>query len=284
MFTINCRQTLVEFPRPAVMGIVNITPDSFYSESRTESIDQIVARIQQVVAEGADIIDIGACSTRPDGDFASEQEEIDRLRRALPVIKQVAPDALLSIDTFRSQVAKMCVEEFGADIVNDISGGSLDRDMYRTVARLRVPYVLTHYPCTQNNRIDTADTTAVMPDLLRYFAERIQKLHSLGAADVIIDPGFGFGKTLDQNYEVLACLADLQVFNLPVLAGVSRKSMVHKLLSVSPIDSLNGTTALHMLCLMQGAQILRVHDVKAAREAIKIYSTYQQAKETHVQL
>ena len=247
------------------MGILNATPDSFYAASRQQTEGEIVRRAQQIVAEGGDIIDIGACSTRPDATPASEQEEMERLRVALGRIRKEMPEAILSVDTFRPDVARMAVEEFGADIINDV-GGPLTKSqssnlksqssMFRMVSRLRVPYIYM-------------SRKATMKDILLDCAEAVDALRSMGQKDIVLDPGFGFGKTLEENYEVMQRLEQMQMTGLPVLVGVSRKSMIYRLLGCSQDEALNGTTVLNTMALLKGASILRVHDVKEAVEAVK---------------
>ena len=240
---------------PVVMGILNATPDSFFAESRVQDDHAATQRMLDMVAHGVAILDIGGCSTRPGGTPVDEKEEMSRLRRFLPLVKRTCPDTPLSVDTFRPDVARMCVEEYGVAMVNDVSGGS--DDMFRMVARLRVPYVLM-------------STQPDVTTMLRTFATQVDVLHDMGVADIVLDPGFGFGKTLDDNYRVLAHMERLHVMGLPLLVGVSRKSMIHRLLGVTPDEALNGTSIIHTLALMKGAHILRVHDVQPAVEAIRI--------------
>lgn len=270
MHTLNLRGKLYELREPQIMGILNVTPDSFYAESRTDSDDAIADRVRQMVDEGADMIDIGGYSSRPGADDVSAEEEMARLRRGLRVVRRLCPDIPVSVDTFRADVATMCIEEEGADIINDISGGMLDRQMFRTVARLGVPYVLMHMQGTPETMQDNPHYDNVDTEVMRFFAERVDRLCQIGAKDLILDPGFGFGKTLDDNYRLLAHLDDLNIFNLPILVGVSRKSMIYKLLGGTPQTALNGTTVINTISLMKGAHILRVHDVKAAVEAKQI--------------
>ncbi len=271
MYTINCRGRLFAFDEPKVMGILNITPDSFYADSRTQSEEEIAARLTRLTEEGADMIDIGAYSSRPGADDVPEEEEMARLRLGLSVTRRLFPDIPVSVDTFRADVAKMAVEECGADIVNDISGGEMDKRMFRTVARLGVPYVLMHMQGTP----DTMQREPHYEDLRRevtlYLAEKTDRLRSMGVNDIIIDPGFGFGKTLEHNYELMAHLEDLHSLEAPVLVGISRKSMIYNLVGGTPATSLNGTTVLNTIALSKGAHILRVHDVRAAVEAKRIY-------------
>ena len=280
-YTINVNGWLMDFDKPMVMGIVNITSDSFFSLSRSIDSKAIEQRIRQLVNEGADIIDVGACSTRPGARLVDEDEEMARMRTGLETLRSIAPEAVLSVDTFRSSVARMAVEEFGAAIVNDVSGGGLDEDMFKTVAELGVAYVLT-WPgklvvadgqLLQNLSVD--NDTNILEDAVLFFSEKINQLRALGQKDIIIDPGFGFGKTLGQNFQLLRQLGQLRVFGLPVLVGVSRKSMIYKTLETTPEDALNGTTVLHALCLHdQTADILRVHDVRQCREAITLWEAY----------
>ena len=271
-YTINANGRLVDVSVPNVMGILNVTPDSFYSDSRMQTADAIRRRVEEIVAEDGDMIDIGAYSSRPNAEDVSAEEEMRRLRLGLGVVRDVCPGAIVSVDTFRADVARMCVEEYGADIINDISGGALDAQMFPTVAKLGVPYVLMHMRGTPQTMQRHPHYDDLMGEMLLYFAERIQRLRDLGQKDIILDPGFGFAKTLEHNYELLAHLEALKEFSLPLLVGVSRKSMIYKLLDRTPQDALNGTSVLHAFCLMKGcANILRVHDVRACREAIMIY-------------
>ena len=254
-YSINVQGRLMDFSEAQVMGILNVTPDSFYAASRMQTEQEIAERAHQIVAEGGTIIDIGACSTRPGFQEISEEEEMERLRFGLGIVRREQPDGIISVDTFRPDVARMAVEEFGAGIINDVSEGSAR--MFRMVSRLRVPYILMSQQPT-------------IREMLLSFAEKVQQLRDLGAMDIILDPGFGFGKTLEQNYQIMGELDKLQVMELPVLVGVSRKSMIYKLFGCTPDESLNGTTALNTLALMKGAAILRVHDVKEAVECCKI--------------
>ena len=274
--TLNLRGRLLELREPQIMGILNVTPDSFYSDSRTPDEAHITDRVRQMMDEGADMIDIGGYSSRPGADDVTPEEEMDRLRRGLRIVRKLYPEVPVSVDTFRADVARMCIEEEGADIINDISGGMMDRQMFRTVARLGVPYILMHMQ-------GTPDTMQVAPhydnlrrEVMLYFAERIDRLCQMGAKDIIVDPGFGFGKTLEHNYELMNHLEDFAVFNLPLLVGISRKSMLYKLTGGTPQTSLNGTTVLNTISLVKGAHILRVHDVKAAAEAKQIYMAMKQ--------
>lgn len=254
-YTINIHGRLLDLATPQVMGILNVTPDSFYAASRKQTEAEIAQRANQIMAEGGTIIDIGACSTRPGSQPVSEAEEMERLRFGLEVVRRELPDGVVSVDTFRPDVARMAVEEFGAGLVNDVSEGS-DR-MFRMVSRLRVPYILMSVQPTVRG-------------MLLSFAEKVQQLRDWGAADIILDPGFGFGKTMEENYQVMNGLEKLQVMNLPLLVGVSRKSLIYRLFGCTPDESLNSTTVLNTIALMKGASILRVHDVKAAVECCKI--------------
>ena len=257
---------------PRIMGILNVTPDSFYAESRKQTEEDIMARTKQILEEGADIIDIGACSTRPGADCPDEYEEMRRLHSALHPLRDAFPDAVVSVDTFRASVAKMCVEEYHADIINDISGGQFDDKMFETVAQLGVPYILTHTKGTPAHMQDSPHYDDLMHEILTYFAEKVQMLRDRGQKDIIIDPGFGFGKTLAHNYMLLNQLEQLHLLELPILVGVSRKRMIYNLLGTTPEHSLNGTTVVNTIALTKGASILRVHDVKAAKECIDIYN------------
>ena len=266
-YTINVRGRLVDLSQPMVMGILNATPDSFYSGSRKQTEAEIADRANQIIAEGGSIIDVGAFSTRPGAEEVSVEEETARLKRALQIVHREQPDAIVSVDTYRPLVARRCVEEFGADIINDVSEGGLtgivgqaiheEGDMFETVARLGVPYILMSVQPT-------------LEKMMMGFAEEVQRLHSLGAKDIILDPGYGFGKTLEQNYEIVSEAERLLALELPVLVGVSRKSMIYRLVGGDPTTALNGTTVLHTVSLQKGASILRVHDVKEAFETIRI--------------
>lgn len=270
MHTLNLRGKLYSLCEPKIMGILNVTPDSFYAESRTSDEEHIAARVQQLMDDGADMIDIGGYSSRPGADDVSPEEEMNRLRRGLRVVRRLYPEVPISVDTFRADVARMCVEEEGADIINDISGDMMDRQMFRTVARLGVPYILMHMQGTPDTMQQAPHYDNLRREVMLYFAERIDRLCQMGAKDIIVDPGFGFGKTLEHNYELFHHLDDFNLFNLPLLVGISRKSMIYKLLGGTPQTSLNGTTVLNTIALMKGVHILRVHDVKEAVEAKRI--------------
>lgn len=266
-YTINVRGRLLDLSQPLVMGILNATPDSFYSGSRKQTEAEIADRANQIVAEGGRIIDVGAFSTRPGADEVSLEEETERLKHALQIVRREQPDAIVSVDTYRPLVARRCVEEFGADIINDVSEGGItgivgkeiheEGDMFQTVAQLGVPYILMSVQPT-------------LEKMMQNFAAEVQRLRDLGAKDIILDPGYCFGKTLAQNYEIMNRAERLLELDLPVLVGVSRKSMIYKLIGGDPTTALNGTTVLHTVSLQKGASILRVHDVKEAFEAIRI--------------
>lgn len=267
---------LLELQEPQIMGILNITPDSFFSGSRTETETDITRRLHQMMQEGADMIDVGAYSSRSGAADVSPEEEMERLRRGLRIVKRDFPDVPVSVDTFRADVARMAVEEEGADIINDISGGEMDKRMFRTVASLKVPYILMHMQGTPQSMQQAPHYENVRREVMLYMAERVAQLHELGVKDVIADPGFGFGKTLAHNYELMAHLDDFQELDCPLLVGISRKSMIYKLVGGTPQTALGGTTALHMYALSRGAHILRVHDVAQAVEVKKIYLQLRQ--------
>ena len=268
--SLNIKGTLFSLHTPVVMGILNVTPDSFYADSRKQSEAAITERIETIIKEGAGIIDVGGYSSRPDAAEVTEEEEMKRLTMALEILRAHYPDVAVSVDTFRSNIARRCVEEYGAAIINDISGGELDAEMFATVAKLHVPYILMHMRGTPQTMQQHTDYGDMMEEILKYFAGKVSTLREMGVCDIIIDPGFGFSKTLRQNYELMKNLWEFEAFGLPLLVGISRKSMIYKLLDTTPGESLNGTTALNTYALLNGADILRVHDVKAAAEAIKI--------------
>ena len=273
---INVNGQLMDLSQPRVMGILNITPDSFYADSRKQTEKDIIARIHQILDEGGDFIDIGAYSSRPDASDVSPKEEMERLKYGLEILRNECPEAVVSVDTFRADVAKMCVEEYGAALINDIAAGQMDPEMFSTIAQLKVPYIMMHMQGTPQNMQKNPHYDNPVKEIILYFAEKIEKLRASGIKDLIIDPGFGFGKTLAHNYEILDKLEELQMFQLPILIGVSRKSMVYKLLGGGPEDALNGTTALHAIALMKGARILRVHDAKAATETVRIFQALKE--------
>lgn len=271
-YTLNQGGRLWSLERPMVMGILNITPDSFFDGSRTPlgAPDEIRQRARRMLDEGADILDIGAYSTRPGADEVTAEEEMRRLASALTVIREEAPDAILSVDTFRADVARHCVEEFGVQIINDISGGLMDKAMLRTVARLGVPYVLMHTQGDPSTMQLAPHYDDVAAEVIEHLARRVQRLRDYGGKDIIIDPGFGFGKTLEHNYRLMERLEDFHELNCPLLVGISRKSMIYRLLDTTPQEALNGTAVLNTIALMKGAHILRVHDVTPAVEACKM--------------
>lgn len=296
-YTLNLAGRLFTLDHPVVMGILNVTPDSFYAGSRMLADDGAAAhgnhaeatqdkaaetarltdeerirqRVHEILDEGGEMIDVGAYSTRPGAPEVSADEEMRRLAFGLDIIRREAPDAIVSVDTFRADVAKSCVRDFGVQIINDISGGELDRAMFHTVGRLGVPYILMHMQGEPRTMQEAPHYDNVTAEVISYLARRAQMLRDHGVKDIILDPGFGFGKTLDHNYELMAHLTDFHELQLPLLVGISRKSMIYRLVGGTPLDALNGTTALNMAALMRGAHILRVHDVKQAVEAVKIY-------------
>lgn len=278
-YTMNLRGKLVELQRPWVMGILNVTPDSFYADSRTPMAEpeRIAQRVRQMLAEGADIIDVGAYSSRSGADDISPLEEMRRLEVALTTVREVAPEVYVSVDTFRSEVARQCVEHFGVDLINDISGGVLDRAMPKVVARLGVPYIIMHMKGNPETMQMAPEYQDVVAEVLEFLARQQQRFFDAGGKDVIIDPGFGFGKTLQHNYRLMDRLQDFHELHAPLLVGVSRKSMIYKLLETTPQDALNGTTVLHTIAMMKGAHILRVHDVQAAIEVRTLVETMWQA-------
>lgn len=267
---INIKGALMDLSTPQVMGILNITPDSFYAGSRNQTAQEISERANRILEEGAGIIDIGAYSSRPNAENISPEEEMRRLRMALEILNKEHPDAIISVDTFRADVAAMCVEEFGVAIINDIAAGEMDPHMFDTVARLNVPYIMMHMQGTPQTMQATPHYDNLIKEIFLYFATKIEQLHAKGVKDIILDPGFGFGKTVAHNYELLNQLQEFSLFEMPVLVGVSRKSMIYKLLGGTPFEALNGTTALNTISLLKGANILRVHDVKEAVETVKI--------------
>jgi dihydropteroate synthase len=272
-YTLNCNGQLLDLSEPRVMGILNATPDSFFAASRSQTEAEIAERTQQILQEGATIIDVGACSTRPDSEPASEQEEMQRLHFALPIIRKQAPDIVVSVDTFRPNVARMVVEEFGVSIINDVGAPANTEQlsannqeiMFRMVSRLRVPYIYMSRKST-------------MKEIMLDCAEVVDMLRSMGQKDIVLDPGFGFGKTVEQNYKVFNELERMEALHLPVLVGISRKSMIWKLLGCTPAEALNSTTVLNTLALVKGASILRVHDVKEAVECVKITRQLENVK------
>ena len=268
--TINIGGRLLSFGRPMVMGILNVTPDSFFATSRCRGEEEIRQRVCRMRCEGAAMVDIGAYSSRPGAEDVALEEELRRLLPAISIVREEWPDAVVSVDTFRAEVARRAIEA-GADMINDISGGKMDKEMFQTIADLHVPYVLTHMQGTPQNMQSAPSYENLMCEVFRSLGERVELLHEMGVADVIVDPGFGFGKTLEQNYEMMARLGEFRLLESPILVGVSRKSMIYRLLESTPEQSLNGTTVLNTIALMNGADILRVHDVREAVEAVNIY-------------
>jgi len=272
-YSLNLHGRLLDIDRPLVMGIVNATPDSFYDSSRVLDSDSITSRVNEMVEQGADIVDIGACSTRPGAQVVDAQEEMRRLDIAITAAKQVAKDVVISVDTFRANVAQHCVESLGVDIINDIAGGDLDPAMHATIARLQVPYIVMHMRGTPATMQQCAhydgDVAAVV---LEELAQKVDSLHQMGVNDIIADPGFGFAKTVEQNFRMLECLDIFHALEVPLLVGVSRKSMIQRVLNCTAHEALNGTTVLNTIALMKGAHILRVHDVKQAVEARTLVS------------
>ena len=267
---INVNGSLLDLSGPCVMGILNITPDSFYAGSRMQTEEDIAARARQIIDEGAAIIDIGAYSSRPNAEHISAEEEMNRLRTGLEILNRNHPEAIISVDTFRADVAAQCVNEYGVAIINDIAAGEMDSEMFETVARLGVPYIMMHMQGTPQSMQAEPHYDNLLKEVFLYFAQKVQQLRDLGMKDIILDPGFGFGKTVEHNYELLAHLEEFRVFELPLLVGISRKSMIYRLLGNTPQDALNGTTVLDTICLLKGADILRVHDVREAVETVKI--------------
>lgn len=268
--TINIKGQLYDFRTPWIMGILNVTPDSFFSISRMQSEDAILRQVTKMMDEGADIIDVGGYSSRPGAEDVTSEEEYSRIALALNIIRKNYPGAIISIDTFRASVAQRAVEEFEADIINDISGGDLDANMWATIAQLQIPYVIMHMRGTPQTMQSITKYDDIVADIIKSLAFKVAELHKLGVNDVIIDPGFGFAKTLDDNYALLAELKELKRIDVPMLVGISRKSMIYKALSCTPDDALNGTTVLNTIALLGGADILRVHDVREAKEAVKL--------------
>lgn len=266
---VRCGNKMIDFSTPKIMGVLNLTPDSFYDGGKFQQEKSVVEQTFRMLKEGADMIDLGAVSTRPGAELIAEKEELNRIIWPLQLLVKEFPDTIFSIDTFRSNVAKECIKS-GAYIINDISGGNMDDKMFETVAELKVPYILMHMHGTPENMQKSPISGNIIELIRQFFEERIEKLHSFGVEDIILDPGFGFGKTLKCNYTMLRNLEKLRIDNLPILGGISRKSMINKVINVKPSEALNGTTVLNTIALQNGANILRVHDVKEAREAIEI--------------
>ncbi len=270
MKTINCKGNLIDLKIPKVMGILNLTPDSFYDGGKYNSEKDAIQQTGKMLKEGADFIDIGAYSSRPGAKNISKKEELQRILPVIRLILREFPGVLVSVDTFRSEVARKCIEA-GACMINDISGGNLDKKMFDTVAELQVPYILMHMPGTPQTMQKMAKYNDVVKELIYYFSKKVSQLRDLEVNDIILDVGFGFGKTLDQNYELLKNLDLFKILDLPILTGVSRKSMLYKFLNIEPEDALNATSIVNTLALMKGTDILRVHDVKQAVESVKLF-------------
>ncbi len=271
--TIRCGEKRLDFSTPLIMGILNLTPDSFYDGGKHTGEKSIVGHVRQMVEQGADIIDLGAVSTRPGAADVDQNEELKRLLPAVKILKKEFPDVIFSVDTYRSVTARACVNE-GISIINDISGGTFDKNMYRTVAALKIPYVLMHIHGTPQTMQKNPISENITKKVKDFFSEKVKLLNNLGVYDIILDPGFGFGKSMPANYTLLKNINELRIGNLPVLTGISRKSLVNKILGTKPSEALNGSTVLHTIALLNGTNILRVHDVKAAKEAVKIVQYY----------
>lgn len=278
---IKVKNKLLSFDNPMVMGIVNLTPDSFFCQSRLKATDKSYEIISKMFENGADIIDIGAMSTRPGAKIVDEKEEWDRYQPVLEIILKKFPERLFSIDTFRSSIAKKAVKNYGISIINDITAGEFDPDMFEVVAECKVPYVIMHMVGLPENMQDNVSYESFMRDIILYFSAKVEKLKQLGVSDIIIDPGFGFSKTVEQNFILLNNLESLGIFELPVLAGLSRKTMIWKLLGISPDEALNGTTVLNTIALGKGVNILRVHDVVEASQAVKLFTKTKLSKEEY---
>jgi len=268
--TINLKGQIIDLEIPKVMGILNITPDSFYDGGKYESIDKVRCQIEKYIAQGTDILDIGAFSSRPGAAYVDVNEEKIRLQPVLELILKLFPDLIVSIDTFRAEIATWAVEDYGVAMINDISSGELDKEMFDTIAKLQVPYIMMHMQGNPANMQIKPSYNNVVEEIIKHFAQKLEKLKQLCIHDVIIDPGFGFGKTIEHNYQILNSLQDFKIFNLPILVGLSRKSMIYRFLENSPDESLNGTTVLNTIALLKGAKILRVHDVLEAKETIRL--------------
>lgn len=276
--TLNLRGQLVSYTQPIVMGILNVTPDSFYDGGRYSKADEISWRVDQIISEGAEIIDIGAYSSRPGAQDVTAEEEWSRLSQGLEIIRKRCPKAIISVDTFRADVAEKSIVDGGAAIINDISAGMIDAQMFPTVAKLGVPYILMHMQGTPQDMQNQPQYNDVTNEVILFLSEKVLKLRQLGVKDIIIDPGFGFGKTIEHNYTLLRNLDKFKIFGMPLLVGISRKSMIYKPLNITPQEALNSTTVLNTLALADGASILRVHDVKAAVESIKLMKYYTDAQ------
>ncbi|MDP2889577.1 MAG: dihydropteroate synthase [Bacteroidota bacterium] len=277
--TINLNGRLIDLSKPVVMGILNVTPDSFFDGGKYKTVKKVVRRAEEILEQGGTIIDIGAISTKPGSEGISTKDEIERLLPAVTAVRKEFPQAFISIDTYRSWVALKVIEDCGPCIVNDVSGGNFDPHMFDTIGKLGVPYILMHMLGTPLKMQDNPVYEDIIRDISLFFTDRVKQLNKAGVKDVIIDPGFGFGKTLQQNYELLNRLDSFKVFQLPVMVGVSRKSMINKLLGTKPEEALNGTSVINTLALMGGADLLRVHDVREAAEAVRIMNMVRSTSE-----
>jgi len=269
--TINCKGNLIDFSEPKIAGILNVTPDSFYDGGKYNKTEELYKRIDKIISEGADFIDVGAYSSHPGAAHISEKEELKRLLPALKYIQKEYPEQIVSVDTFRANIAKSSVEDYGVAMINDISAGNMDEKMFSVIADLNVPYVMMHMQGTPQNMQQNTKYDNLLNDIIKFLAEKIFKANKIGINDIIIDPGFGFGKTLNQNYQLLNELNKFKILDCPIFVGISRKSMIYKLLDVNPDEVLSGTIALNMTALMKGASILRVHDVKETKQIIKVF-------------
>jgi len=270
--SLHCGGRILDFRQPRIMGIMNITPDSFYKGSRLMDPEVVLNSATEMISEGADILDIGAYSSRPGSNGIPQKEEMQRLEMALVIIRKAHPDMLLSVDTFRPEIASRVVHDYNVNMINDISGGDMDQHMFQTIAGLQVPYVMMHMKGRPSDMQEHAKYADVVKEILHHFSEKLQQLNKLGVNDIIIDPGFGFAKTIEHNYQILEQLEAFHIFNQPLMVGISRKSMIYRVLGTHPSEALNGSTVLHTVALMKGANILRVHDVKEASETIKLIS------------
>ncbi|MCF6365803.1 MAG: dihydropteroate synthase [Bacteroidales bacterium] len=269
--TINCKGKLTDFSKPKIAGILNITPDSFYDGGKYNKSGEIHRRIDEMISEGADFIDVGAYSSRPGAKHISKDEELKRLLPALNYLQKEYPEQIVSLDTFRAEIAKIAIEDYGVAMINDISAGNSDEKMFSLIAEKNVPYIIMHMQGTPQTMQKNTQYDDLLNDIIKFFAEKIFKANKIGINDIIVDPGFGFGKTLNQNYQILNELDKFKILDCPVMAGISRKSMIYKLLELSPEDVLPGTIALNMTALLKGANILRVHDVKETKQLIEVY-------------
>jgi len=275
---INCNGSLLDFNIPKIMGVLNVTPDSFYDGGYYYEQSSLKQRIKQLLDEGADIIDVGGYSSRPGAEHISMKEEWQRLEPVLKFIRKEYSETIISVDTFLSDIAKAAVKEYGVDIINDISAGELDDKMFGTISELQVPYIMMHMKGTPQNMKEKAHYDDMMDEILKYFARKYDQLRNIGVNDVILDPGFGFAKNIEQNFLLMNKLKQFKVFNLPLLVGISRKSMIFKTLNIKPQEALNGTTVLNTIATLQGADILRVHDVKQAKEVIQLLQKLENAQ------